>query len=155
MDASETRKTIPLKQHVTYPLARLNAKLTAQATRLLRKHSDLSLSQWRILAVLDFMGPVSMSEINRFTHLDKGQMSRVSQGLIRDGLISSQPSRSDQRVHVLSLTPTGRAAFDRAAPHMRRRREFLLEALTPQQQEQFFQLVDILSKAADDFEADQ
>ncbi|MEM1274486.1 MAG: MarR family transcriptional regulator [Pseudomonadota bacterium] len=141
-----------LKQQVTYPLARLNARLTAQAARLLRKRSELSLVEWRVLVIVDSRGEASMAEIIRFLDVDKGQMSRVSHRLVRSGLLQSVPSKSDQRVHLLSLTAAGKAAFSRAAPHMRRRREFLLAALSSEEQAQFFHIMSKLGEAIDAFE---
>ena len=36
-----------LKKHLTYQIARLQAKLSAQASELLKEHLNLSLSEWR------------------------------------------------------------------------------------------------------------
>ena len=41
-----------LNKHLTYRIARLQAKLSAQASELLKEHLNLSLSEWRALAVI-------------------------------------------------------------------------------------------------------
>lgn len=149
-EAASTNNT--LKQQVTYPIARLNAEMTAQAARLLRKRSDLSLSQWRLMASLDSMGAASITDVIKFTNSDKGQMSRVVKDLLANGKAISTPSTVDQRVNILSMTDTGRAAYNRAEPHMRARREYLLSALTKTEQAQFFHLIEKLRVATERFE---
>ncbi len=143
---------VNFQQHVTYPLARLNAKLTAQAARLLRKRSSFSLAEWRLIAIVQNQGEATIADIVRSLDFDKGQLSRVSRGLINQGLLRSRPSSTDQRVHILSLTPAGHAAYSEAAPHMKRRRDHLKDALTKTELQQFFKLVDKIGAASDEFE---
>ncbi|MGI3187297.1 MarR family winged helix-turn-helix transcriptional regulator [Nioella aestuarii] len=146
------RQDIYLKQHVTYPLARVNARLTAQATRLLSKYSDLSLSQWRLMVVIESMGQASIADIVRMLDFDKGQMSRVAQNLVQRGLLKSKVSESDQRIHILSLTEAGYLEFQRAAPYMKRRRDHLRQALSEKERKQFLRLMDRIAIAAETFE---
>ena len=143
---------LDLQRQITYVVSRLNAKLTAQAARLLRKRSDLSLTQWRVMVILDAWGQGSLAEMCRFLLADKGQLSRVTQVLVERGMLASEPSETDHRVHILKLTDTGRAAYLKAAPHMARRRDHLLTALSREEQDVFFALLDKLNAAADDFE---
>ena len=76
---------------VTYSLSRLQAKLNAQASAVLRSYSGLSLVQWRILVVLRVMGADSLTSICRVSDMDKGQVSRKLNRLIEDGLVISTP----------------------------------------------------------------
>ena len=50
---------VPLRRMLTYRLARLNAQLNAQAARILRESSGLSQTQWRVLVMIDSLGPLS------------------------------------------------------------------------------------------------
>ncbi|MEM9756657.1 MAG: MarR family transcriptional regulator [Pseudomonadota bacterium] len=150
--AETTEKKSFLAKQVTYPLARLNAKLTAQAARLLKQRSELSLTQWRLMVVIDSKGSASLAEVIRFLDYDKGQMSRVAKDLVSRGLLKATPSKSDQRVSKLSLTADGEAAFRQAAPHMARRRQHLLHALTEEERTQFFSIMVKLADAIDTFE---
>ena len=145
-------KQIALKEQVTYLIARLNARLTAQAVRILRETSDLSLSQWRLMAVIDSQGPISMAEFIRFTEFDKGQTSRVASDLLRRGFLSAQEAENSKRIQILSFTPLGRAAFDAAAVRMKQRREFMVQALSPAEHVQLQVMVDKLNAACDRFE---
>lgn len=98
---------IPLNEMVTYRLSRLNAQLSAQATKFLKKSSGLTLTQWRVLVILDTNGETLPSEIVRKIDLDKGQLSRTIKGMVSGGLIDSRISESDGRSHVLSMTNRG------------------------------------------------
>jgi len=64
------------KDFMTYSLSRLQAKLNAQASAVLRSCSSLSLVQWRILLVLRVMEADSLTTICRVSDMDKGQVSR-------------------------------------------------------------------------------
>jgi DNA-binding MarR family transcriptional regulator len=150
--APKTIRGIDLTKQVTFPVARLNAKLTAQATRLLRESSDLSLSQWRLMAVIDSRGPISMAEFSRFTDFDKGQTSRVVADLVRRGLLRSQASEANKRVQILSFSEAGRAAYEKAAVPMKARREHLFRCLTAQEHAQLHRLINKLAEASDQFE---
>lgn len=143
---------IPLREHITYPLARLNAKLTAQATRLLKKHTTLSLSQWRLIVYLGSAGEAKLAEFVRMSGFDKGQMSRISAGLIDQGLIQSKVAHDDGRAQLLSLTAKGQDVYQTALPHMRKRREFLIEVLSESERKTYFELMEKIEQAAETFE---
>ncbi len=143
---------IPLKQHITYPLSRLNANLTAQANRLLQKHSTLSLAQWRLVVFLASRGPVKLSDFIRFSGFDKGQMSRIARDLTKAGLVQSQPAKDDNRASLLSLTEEGMKAYQQALPHMRKRREYLINSLTQEERETYFKLLSKLDGAVKEYE---
>ncbi len=154
MEAAEKIEEPALHRQLTYPLARLNARLTAQATRLLKKNTQLTLSQWRLMVFLDTRGPRSVADFIRFSGFDKGQMSRVAHDLIGRGFLTSEPSKRDHRVQILSLTETGRAAYLEAQPHMHARRHFLLNSLSDTEKAQFFALLEKIEQATDAFEAE-
>ena len=116
MEAAEKIEEPALHRQLTYPLARLNARLTAQATRLLKKNTQLTLSQWRLLVFIHTRGPQSVADFIRFSGFDKGQMSRVAHDLIGRGFLASEPSKRDHRGGVASIWPTNCAAGQMTAP---------------------------------------
>ena len=65
-----------LHQFLTYRLSRVQAKLNAQANALLHAQSGLTLSRWRILALVGAAGQTRLSELARIAALDKGLLSR-------------------------------------------------------------------------------
>jgi DNA-binding MarR family transcriptional regulator len=120
---------VPLRRMLTYRLARLNAQLNAQAARILRESSGLSQTQWRVLVMIDSLGPLSPNHIVRHLLMDKGQLSRTIKSMEALGLIRVEESESDHRSHRLSLKQKGRDLFKRALPAMRARQQHLTGCL--------------------------
>src|SRR5690242_16910406 len=83
-------------------------------------HSSFSLTEARVLYELNHRAGATATELCRDLDLDAGYLSRILQGLERDGLLARSPSTADRRQSLLSLTETGCAAF---APLDQRSRE--------------------------------
>lgn len=138
---------------VTIRIARLNARLTAQARRVLSETAGISLSQWRVFATIDFEGPISSVEIARKVGFDKALISRTVRSMLSEGLLSTTPDPQDHRRHVLDLTAKGRAVAERARAAMRSRQEALLGSMADDQREVLFQCFDQLEEILDQMEA--
>ncbi|MEO0830725.1 MAG: MarR family winged helix-turn-helix transcriptional regulator, partial [Pseudomonadota bacterium] len=137
------------KDFMTYSLSRLQAKLNAQASAVLRSCSSLSLVQWRILLVLRVMEADSLTTICRVSDMDKGQVSRKLNKLIDDGLVVSKPDQSDHRTHRLSLSDAGHRLYERILPLMQKRQDHLLGTLTPEEQTHLRSMLGRLMDAAE------
>ena len=122
---SHPKDASPLDKMVSYRLSRAQAKLNAQANRILKKHGDLSLMQWRVLVILDVIGPSTHADIARLTEIDKGQLSRTIKGMIADGLLTSVKHKDDSRQFSLRISGLGRDRFELARPAMRARQRSL------------------------------
>ncbi len=144
---------IPLQQMVTFRLSRLHAKLNAQSARILNKSAGLSLSQWRIMVLIETHGKITPTKFVRLTKFDKGLVSRTIKGMIKSGLLHSESSESDQRSHLVDMTENGLAVFEKARPHMRKRQSRLLDCLTTSERNALFQAFDNLELAIDDLES--
>ena len=144
-----------LKQQLTYLVSRLNAKLTAQASRLLKEHSGFSLSQWRLMAYLDSVGQARLADFIRFANFDKGQMSRVAQDLVKRGLLKVEVSAADQRMQMLSFTDEGRQEYERVAPFMSARRLALYDEFSLEEHEQFTAFIERLEAASERLDKDE
>jgi DNA-binding MarR family transcriptional regulator len=131
----------PLKDILTYRLSRLQAKLNAQATRVLRANGGLSLMQWRVLTLIDLYGSSTQAEMIRLTEFDKGLVSRTIKAMLDDGLIAARPHDTDSRQHVVTMTAHGRTIHDRARALMHARRETLLAGLTDQDRAALFRAI--------------
>lgn len=147
------RTAIDLRKLLTYRLARLNAQLNSQAIRILKRTIGVSLTQWRVLVVLDSNGDMSSSSIVRAASLDKGQLSRTLKPMMDEGLIRSTQSQADNRIFVLSMTEKGRALYDKALPEMRARQKRLLSQLSPDECDLLFDMLDKIGLAADELDA--
>ena len=139
---------LPLQRFVTFRLTRIQARLNAEASRILRMNGGLSLTQWRIFVMLEAHGEQTATDIIRHTQIDKAQISRAARDMIATGLLTQRVNPIDQRAHLLDFTKLGREAFDRARPHMRARQTRLLDALTPDEIKLFYDVLDKLEAVA-------
>ncbi|MEO0485791.1 MAG: MarR family transcriptional regulator [Pseudomonadota bacterium] len=149
-----TQSTPPLERRLTYRISRIHGRLNAHAARLLSEAADISLSQWRILVMMDTEPGITASEIVRQTKIDKAMVSRAIKKLAEDGLITVDVSDADQRQHVLQFTPRGRTSYERAWPHMIGRQNTLIAAITQDEHDQFLDTLDKLEDALRALERD-
>lgn len=77
---------------------------------------DLTTTQFAALAKLAEMGPLSQNHLGRVTAMDAATIKGVVDRLARQGLVATEPDPDDRRRLTVSLTETGRAMFERAAP---------------------------------------
>ena len=138
-----------LNQFLTYRIARLHAKLNAQASRILNDSFGITLNQWRMIAFIGGAGKLTASELIATTAMDKGLVSRNVKSLIAGGLVLSSPSARDNRVQVLSLTASGKHVFEMALPRMQRRQDDLQLALSADEIDIFRSVVDKLERATE------
>lgn len=102
----------------------LKRMLDADINTTLSKRCDLSLPQWRILAVLrDQPKPVSQKKLVVEIAFAQGQTSRALFALQTDGLIFASQSKADRRSWNYSITDLGRKQIDTILPHMEARRD--------------------------------
>ncbi len=139
---------LPLHRFLTYRLARVQARLNAQATRILRDKAGLSLPQWRILALIGSHEPASSAKLANIFAFDKALFSRKLKDLVADGLVVSETDENDHRVHHLKLSCRGRVLYESTLPHMRARQRALLGSLSNGEVEAFFSALEKLENAA-------
>ena len=140
---------LPLQQFLTFRLSRVQAKLNAQASRVLEKTAGLTLTQWRILAFLGSGAGSTSAELTRVAALDKGQVSRKLKSLIEEGLVTARADAADSRVQRLSLSRRGRALYEQTLPTMRARQRALQSEMSPAEVQRLFATLDKLEAAAE------
>ena len=139
----------PLQNLLSFRLSQVQAKLNAQATKVLKTNGGLTLVQWRILVTMQITGETTVGRIARETHFDKALISRTVQTLVAQGLALMRTDENDHRQHLLTMTKAGQQAFEKAAPHMIARQNALTSAMTDEQLSTLFDALDLLEEAAD------
>ena len=137
-----------LKSFITYRLARLQSRLNAQAIRMLKTASNLSLTEWRIVAVTALHDTCTLSDLVRDTGLDKGQLSRAVSALVSNGYLVSAVNQDDQRQNLLHLSASGTELHAKLLPIMRGRQEHLLHGIDPHELATALKVLDALDLAA-------
>ena len=80
----------PFTKILTFRLSRLQANLNTQAADLLRRHDSVPLAHFRVLNVLVNNLATTQTEITEKAEFDKGQVSRIVDRLISEGLLVSE-----------------------------------------------------------------
>lgn len=76
----------------------------------------LSITQWRLVAVVAEAGGITQAEIGQRTRMDKVTVSRAAIALVERGLLAREDNPDDRRSHHLVLTGAGRALYAAIAP---------------------------------------
>ncbi len=115
-DASGNPKPVGARTEIrdllSYRIHTVANLLSRGAAMRYRRQFNVSLWEWRIIALLGAYAPLSLSEIAASAALDKGQASRVVAGLIDRNLIERQVNDFDGRSSKLSLTRKGLKTYD-------------------------------------------
>ena len=133
-----------LRSFVTYRIARVQNRLNAQAAAILRKHTELSLTEWRILSLVNLMGPTTASAISREVEMDKGQISRAVKPLIDRGLLDPAEHARDNRHPILRLSDVGAEIVRENSQVMRGRQERLTHNISDEELATLYELLDKL-----------
>ena len=133
---------------LTFRLSRLQANLNAQAADLLRRHGSVPLAHWRVLLILHDNLATTQKEIVERAEFDKGQVSRIVERLVNEGLLVSESDSEDKRVLNLHLTNAGREMMSRLIPVMRQRRSHLISPFSDEELATLFDFLDRLDSVS-------
>lgn len=140
----DTRKATGQRSFVTYRLARVQNRLNAQASGLLRAHSDLSLTEWRVISLANMLGETTATVMAREVDMDKGQISRAIKGLIEAGHLTAQSSERDARQSLLRLSASGAALHSKLISIMQQRQKDLVEDIDDSELQTFYAVLNKL-----------
>ena len=128
------------------PFSRLPAIYSAsrsQAQRFLKLAGGLSIVEWRTLWDLAEAGPMTIRDLAAIQRSDHSLISRALPAMRRKGYVTMVQDSQDKRQTLVHLTAEGRAAYDRAAPIMARRRAALRDAMS---EDDIRRLIDLLNR---------
>lgn len=133
-----------LSTFVTFRIARVQNALNAHAIATLAAHCDLTLTEWRMLASVEYRSKTTAAEIVRHTQIDKGQVSRAIKLLRERGLLDVVENDIDHRRQTLSLSQQGRETFEKIVVVMRKRQATLTENISEDDLKTVFSVLDRL-----------
>jgi len=102
-----------------------------------------------LLAHVDRLGPVRMSDLATTACLDQSTVSRHLRGLDEHGLVTRSPDPDDRRATLLDLSDAGREALERA---VRARTDLIAAATADWSQKDRAALADLMTRLAHDLE---
>ncbi|HEY8519353.1 MAG TPA: MarR family transcriptional regulator [Gammaproteobacteria bacterium] len=127
------------RQFESHARGEIAAQLHDQFSRLSRQLRNMDLpngmtpERLSALSVIEKYGPISVTALADKEMVRPATMSRMVSALVDEGLVRRHEDREDGRGVLVTATPKGRRAYQRA--HQLRLQRFIeaLERLTPEQ----------------------
>lgn len=119
--AAKSRKVnadaeLVLEDFVPYRLSVLSNRISARIAELYQAEFDLSVTEWRIIAVLGRFHALSANDVASRTAMDKVTVSRTVARLLERKLLKRKIDAGDRRKSVLDLSRSGARLHARIAP---------------------------------------
>jgi len=111
-------------------MASIYAASRSQGQRLLQEGGGLSIVEWRVLWDLSEVGPMTIRDLASTQRADHSLLSRALPEMRRKGYVEMERDTKDGRQTIVTISSKGRAAYDKAAPVMARRRAALKETFS-------------------------
>nr|WP_225578459.1 MarR family winged helix-turn-helix transcriptional regulator [Rhodanobacter sp. 7MK24] len=133
-----------LERFLPYQLSIVSNTVSQAIADDYQARHDLSVTEWRVMAVLARFDGLSAREVAERTAMDKVAVSRALARLVAAGRVRRHIHANDKRRSVLGLTATGWRIHDEVAPMARQRERELLARLAPEEQAWLQQILDKL-----------
>ncbi|WP_435256655.1 MarR family winged helix-turn-helix transcriptional regulator [Thioclava sp. FR2] len=138
-----------LKDFFPYQLAVTSAAFSRLLVDVYQRRFGLGRDEWRLLFLLAEVEAESSLDLGRNTSLDKVQVSRAADRLIKKGLIQRQTSDKDRRLWLYTCTPEGRAMFNEVRNLVEARSEAVLKTMPLQDRRALLRGLAALQRATD------
>lgn len=146
--ARKTDRTLDLEHFLPYRLSVLSNRVSDAIAQQYSDRFGLSIPEWRIMAVLGGTPALSARDVAERTAMDKVQVSRAVESLVRARRVARTEDAEDGRIFRLALTAKGRAIYDEVVPLALHLEEVFLSALKPEERRQLDALMAKLSRQA-------
>jgi len=133
---------------ITFRVQVLSQLLSRLVDASVRETLGLTSRQWRVLVIVNRLGPSTSGEVARLASFDHSQVSRVAFELAELGLLEQGSDGKDRRKQVLSLTPAATELLRRGVPDSLARERRLRERLGEDGYRAFSEAVQALTEEA-------
>lgn len=121
---------LKLDGFLPYRLSVLSNAVSSKIAKIYEQEFELSIWQWRIIAVLGERAGLTSTEVAQRTLMDKPTVSRAAASLIERGILERHIDRDDRRRAPMQLTDEGQAIYAAVKPRALESERALLEALS-------------------------
>ena len=105
---------------------------------MLRVKFDMTLPRFELLSALDRVADgLTMGELSRWLMVSKGNVTGIAERLSEDGFIVREPTPTDRRSFVVTLTDKGRKAYKEMELEYEQLLEKLFDDLSPDDSDMF------------------
>ncbi|WP_205663237.1 MarR family winged helix-turn-helix transcriptional regulator [Alteromonas facilis] len=138
-----------LDRFMPYRLSILSNKVSGIIASTYKDKFALSITEWRIMAVLGEHPGISADEISLKTQLEKSILSRAISKLLKRNLIERTIAPDDRRRSEIRLSSTGMTVYREIVPLSHQYETALLSCLSAAEKQQFSDIIDRLYAHAD------
>lgn len=107
---------LELERFLPYRLSVVSNHISQTIADAYAERFGISITEWRVLAVLGRFPELSATGVAERTAMDKVAVSRAVARLLRTGLIEREVHGSDRRRSVLRLSESGYGVYDQVVP---------------------------------------
>lgn len=136
---------LKLDGFLPYRLSVLSNAISSKIAGVYEREFELSVWQWRIIAVLGEREGLTSTEVAQRTLMDKPTVSRAAASLIERGILERHIDADDRRRAPMRLTEEGQAIYAAVIPRALEHERELLDALTTEEAETLHALLSRLS----------
>nr|WP_240734058.1 MarR family transcriptional regulator [Dyella soli] len=137
---------LELEHFLPYRLSILSNTVSQAIADDYQRRFDLSMTEWRVMAVLARFDGLSAREVAERTAMDKVAVSRALARLVESGRVSRSTHDGDKRRSVLGLSEAGWAIHDEVAPMARAHERELLAKLDEDERAWLMRILDKLQE---------
>lgn len=152
MNKSPGKKPQPsilkLEHFLPYKLSALSNKISRIIAKTYKDKFALSVTEWRIMAVLGEFPGSSADEVSLKTQVEKSLISRSLHKLLKRHLIERAVDETDRRRQNLTLTEAGQDVYSQIVPVSYKYESLLTECLSDKEREQLDKLLNRLNEHA-------
>lgn len=142
--ASAEHAPLQLEHFLPYRLSILSNTISQTIADDYQSRHDLSVTEWRVMAVLARFEGLSAREVAERTAMDKVAVSRALARLVAAGRVDRTVHDNDKRRSVLKLSAAGWAIHDDVAPMARAREREVLAKLDAEERQWLERILDKL-----------
>src|SRR5215472_156312 len=135
---------LELEHFLPYRLSILSNTVSQAIANDYQRRYDLSMTEWRVMAVLARFDGLSAREVAERTLMDKVAVSRALAKLVEAGWVTRATHDGDKRRSVLGLSESGWAIHEVVAPMARAHERNLLEKLDDEERTWLVRILDKL-----------
>jgi DNA-binding MarR family transcriptional regulator len=135
------------QEHIAMLISNIGVRLLRGTTAYYRGAFDLSMTEWRLLIVLNSTQSLNVSELSGAADLDKAAVSRSLVLLEERKLISVEQTRTRGRAAIARLTAEGRKLSEKLLEISRERETRLFKSFSRADRERLKALLQQLSQA--------
>jgi len=135
---------LTLERFLPYRLSIMSNRVSSLIADAYKDKFAISVTEWRIMAVLGEYPGLSADEVATKTQIDKSLISRAVSKLLKRHLIDREVAEDDRRRSVLKLSATGQDVYREIVPLSYQYEQSLLACFSEQEQAQLSEWLDRL-----------